>query len=316
MRKKYWTARDTRGNPLCEESSGHRHPLKRHPKYRIRIEDESRLENLADIAMSPRALCALVCAAVALMLFLSGCLIMITPLHTLLPGYMKQTERSATEDNILRLDSILNVYEKNQEYIDNIFRAFDTGRIPGDSAAMTANVRELSPDSLLPPSPAEQRFVSDMEERERFNISVLAPLAADGMMFSPLCDGGIFLSSSREKENAEVIIPGGEAVRCVADGSILANYHSASEGGYVVIIQHAKGFVTRCSGLGTPMVSTGDAVLAGQIIALSPLPDASGKRTVEVMMWHNGLPIIPYRYIGNAGISMPKDEPFEAPRGR
>ncbi len=72
---------------------------------------------------------------------------------------MKQSERSATEDNIMRLDSILGIYEQNQNYLDNILLAFDTDRKPiADSLIMTANLREMSPDSLLPPSPLERKF--------------------------------------------------------------------------------------------------------------------------------------------------------------
>ncbi len=291
--------------------------MKRHPKYRIRIEDESRLEDLADITLSPLSLWTAVGAALIILVMISGAIVMVTPLRTLLPGYMKQSERSATEDNILRLDSIFGAYAQNQNYLDNILKAFDTDRTPtADSLVMTANLREMSPDSLLPPSPLERKFVNAMEERERFNISVLAPLAADGMMFSPLSDGGIFSASSRTEEKGNVVMPPDESVKCVADGSILASYYSAAEGGYVVIVQHAKGFVTRIARLGSPMVSAGDAVLAGQMLALGPNPDSKGRRYVEVMMWHNGLPLIPYEYIGNPESTIVKDAPFEAPRGK
>ena len=106
--------------------------MKRHPKYRIRIEDESRLENLVDITLSPWWLAAAAAAAVVILILIAGGIVMTTPLRTLLPGYMKQSERSATEDNILRLDSILGVYEQNQTYLDNILKTFDISRVPTD----------------------------------------------------------------------------------------------------------------------------------------------------------------------------------------
>lgn len=290
--------------------------IKRHPKYRIRIEDESRLETVFNTSMSPGWLIAAAVAALMLFTTIGGFLVMVTPLRTILPGYMKQSERSATEDNILRLDSILVVYRQYQAYLDNILTTLDIDRTSSDSVAMAPNLQELSPDSLLPPSPLERKFVDAMEERERFNISVLAPLAADGMMFSPVSDSGIFTSSSRSEEKGIVMLAPDDAVKCDADGSVLAAYYSASDGGNVVIIQHAKGFVTRLSRLGTMMVSSGETVLAGQVLALNPRPDAKGRRFVEVMMWHNGLPLIPYEYIGNPESSVNKEVPFEAPRGR
>ena len=241
---------------------------------------------------------------------------MVTPIRTLLPGYMKQSERTATEENILRLDSALRVYEYNQAYIDNALRVLDTGRIPADSAKISANYNEFSPDSLISASPLENKFINMMEEREKYNISVLAPLAADGIIFSQVSDNSVYTEASRKEETGEIILPPNEAVRCVADGTVLATYYSPSEHGYVAIIQHQRGFVSRFSRLGTPMVAVGDYILSGQILALCPAADAKGKRYIEVMMWHNGHRLVPYEYIGNQKSYILKETPFEAPRGR
>ncbi len=290
--------------------------MKRHPKYRIRIEDESHLESMADFSLSPYMLWGLGALAAILLLIIAGVIVSVTPIRTLLPGYLKQSERAATEDNLLRLDSVLWVYESNQTYIDNALRVLDTGRIPVDSATITSNITEFSPDSLIPASQIERKFVSTMEEREKYNISVLAPLAADGIMFSPVSDNSVYAAATRSAEKGEIILPPNEAVRCVADGTILATFYSPSENGYVAIIQHQKGFVTRCSRLGTPMVADGDVVQGGQILSLGPEADAKGKRFVEIMMWHNGHKLVPYEYIGNPESYVLKDPPFEAPRGR
>ncbi|MDE6338408.1 MAG: hypothetical protein K2K97_01305, partial [Muribaculaceae bacterium] len=58
------------------------------------------------------------------------------------------------------------------------------------------------------------------------------------------------------------------------------------------------------------------AVQAGQILCTAPIPDSKGQRFVEVMMWHNGLPLIPYNYIGGPDTAGVKSTPFEAPRGK
>ena len=272
------------------------------------------------MALDPKSTLTRACSGIVYIAIIIGACLLGAPgvfaLSTLLGILGKQSERSATEDNILRLDSILEVYEQDRAYIDNVLRVLDTGRIPVDSASISGSVRELTTDSLLPTSPAERKFIDAMEERERFNISVLAPLAADGMIFSPIADSAVFTSASRNEEKGVVALAADEAVKNVADGSVLATYYSAGERGYVVIVQHAKGFVTRISHIASPMVSTGDAVQAGQILGASPLPDAKGQRYVEVMMWHNGLPLIPYNYIGSPDATGAQSTPFEAPRGK
>lgn len=291
--------------------------MKRHPKFHIKLENESNLTDLIDIKVSRWGLAGLIALSFAVIFLLAGITIMITPLKTLLPGYMKESQRSATEESILRLDSIQTAYQKNQAYIESVLRAFDTDRVPEDSIQLANEARAFSADSLLPASPAEKKFVSAMAERERFNISVLAPLAAEGMMFSPISDSGVFTAASKANTHGKVLMPIDEPVKSIADGSILASYYSPKDGGYVIVVQHSKGFVSRYEGLGNPVTSPGDMVLAGQVLAMGPRPNARGHRIAGIMMWHNGVPLVPYDYIGaNITANTLPEENYEAPRGR
>lgn len=291
--------------------------MKRHPKYKLKLEDESHLSYVFNIKLTRFGMWAGGILVLLIMFVLAGIFIIATPLKTLLPGYMKQQERAASEENILRLDSIQAVYETNQAYIENIVRALDTERaVPKDSIALAGETRELSSDSLLPASPLERKFVNAMEERERFNISVLAPLAAEGMIFSPISETGVFTSASKDATRGEVVMVPDEPVLSISDGSVLASYYSAAEKGYVILIQHSKGFVSRYEGVGNPMVSAGDAVLGGQMIALGPRPDAKGRRIAVIMMWHNGILLKPFEYVGtDVNRNYSKEDTYEAPRG-
>ena len=282
--------------------------MKRHPKFHLKLENESTLSNLLDIKMSRLGLVALITFVVAVMFLLAGVVIMISPLKTLLPGYMKQSERSATEESILRLDSIQSVYATTQAYLANIMRTIDTDRVPDDSVREADEIREFSSDSLLPASPQEKRFVSAMAERERFNISVLAPLAAEDMMFSPISDTGVFTTASKTDNLGQVLMAPDEPVRSIADGSVLAAYYSPKDGGYVILVQHSKGFVSRYEGVGSPISSAGDVVLSGQALALTPTPNHKGRRITGIRIWHNGVPLIPYEYIGSYSPSFVVDE--------
>lgn len=289
--------------------------LGRIKKFRIKIEDESRLETVADFSISPWRVVGVAAFLVAAMILLGTLLVMLTPLRTLLPGYMKQSERAQTEDNILRLDSLRNAYQMNEKYLMSVIHAMDTDREAKDSTSSPNMARELSPDSLLPASRVEKQFVNMVEERERFNISVLAPLAAEGMMFSPVADGAVFTAASRKGLVGDILIQD-TPVMSIADGSVLASYYSPQDYGYVVIVQHRKGFVSRIAHVGSPMVSAGDQVTAGQVIAAPPPLDARGQRRVSAMIWHNGARVVPYEYIGTAGTKATQEASFDAPRGQ
>lgn len=247
---------------------------------------------------------------------LAGVTIAFTPLRTLLPGYMKESQRSATEEGLMRLDSLQAAYDANQAYIDNFMRVVDTDRNPADSASTSAPETRLTTDSLTGPSEEEQRFVSAMEERERYNISVLAPLAADGIMFVPVNETAIFTKETHNSDAAEILLPGEGGISAVADGSIVAVYYSHADRGYVLVAQHGRGFLSSYTHVGAPLVDVGDEVNAGQVIAMSPNPDSKGKRRITLRMWHNGLPIHPYDYARTTIETAQPAIPYEAPRGK
>ncbi|MBD5237308.1 MAG: M23 family metallopeptidase [Bacteroidales bacterium] len=291
-------------------------------KIRIKIESVSSLSTIAD-RTSPIWKVALFSILFIIASLFGGALIVFfTPLHTLLPGYLKEDQRAATEDNILRLDSLREVYETNQRFIDNYLRVTDISRVASDSVPPVApdSIHHIK-DTLMLPTERERKFVARMEEQERFNISVLAPLAAEGMFFSNPADAGIFLSSSKDSYIGIVVIPSDSQVLSIADGTVIAVYFSRREKGYVAIIQHSRGFVSRYAGMGVPLVSMGENVDAGQIIAAAPSPDKFGKRLLDIRMWHNTLPVIPYNFIHESEITheeelFGQENSFDAPRGK
>lgn len=291
--------------------------MRQHRKYKITVEDETHLCEVASYRFSRPGLLAAAAGLCVASVVCAGAVISLTPLRALLPGYLKEYQRSATEEGLLRLDSLMEAFEVNNSYIENYLRVTDTGRVPADSASVTPVSGEQSSDSLLSASVAEQLFISQMEERERFNISVLAPLAADGIIFSPVTADGIFTSDSRTNEEGEIIMPVDESIQCAADGSVIALYHSIPDHGYVIVVQHPRGFASSYVGVGSPLVGIGDNVNSGQIIALAPSPDSRGTRRLRVRMWHNGLAIVPYEYLGPPQRdNNDESETFEAPRGR
>lgn len=285
-------------------------------KYRVTIEDESHLRQLATGRFSALGFAAFGLGVLSCGLLVAGMLFAATPLRYVLPGYLKDSQRGATEEGLLRLDSLMEAYRANQVYIDNIMTVYDTGRTPADSAAMQPVSRELNPDSLMASGENERRFVSQMEERERFNISVLAPLAAEGIIFSPVSADAVCTEASRDNAVSEWLLTRESNIQAAADGSIVALYTAPGSRGYVMVLQHARGFLSSYTGTGNPTVEVGDNVNAGQVIAFTPSPDVHGHRTVEVRMWHNGMPIHPFEYLSTPEKrGFPSASSYESPRG-
>lgn len=290
--------------------------MSRFRKYKITVEDEAHLRQMMSYRAGLPGAIGITVAFMGLAILIAGLLIAFTPLRTLLPGYLKESQREASEEGLLRLDSITEKYMATQAYIDNFLRITDVNRTSGDSLELEPDTVELATDSLMTPTARERRFVSQMEERERFNISVLAPLAAEGLIFSPVAVDAVFAADSRETETPYIEMPRESVVQAAADGSVVALYHSPADKGYVILIQHGHGFLTAYFGTGMPLTAVGDNVSSGQAIALPPGADAKGRRGFTLRMWHNGLPVAPYGYVTPPERRSATQARYEAPRGK
>lgn len=269
-------------------------------KYRIIIEDESRLENIYQVSATLFKWSISAAFAMLVLLATGAMLVVLSPARKLLPGYLKDSERAATEEQQMRVDSLQQAYHTNAAFLDNIINVLNPAcsSEKRDSLPASASSIPLSPDSLLPVSPEERKFAAMMRERERYNISVIAPLAAESMMFSQINESAVITEKTRDATTAVIAIPNNASVAAIADGTVIAVYRTLRDGGgSSVIIQHPKGFLSRCSRLGTLLVEPGDIVTAGQIIAMPSYGTSRKNEIVNLEMWHNGTPLIPYEYL-------------------
>lgn len=278
-------------------------------RYRISIEDESRLRQIVSVSASPLLIWIAGVAAGILIIFFTAFIIMATPIRTLMPGYLKRGERSEAEKGLLKIDSIRDAYQLNSKYIENILTVLDTDRTPTDSVLNTSATNELPPDSLLPASRREIEFISRMKDREQYNVNILAPLAADQLRIYPVAAGGIVAEQTINSTKARILTPKGSPACAVTDGRVLAVQNPAPEGGNAIIIQHDNGFASRYSHLGTTTVRPGTHVEGGSVIAHGASGGALSPGFFYVEMWYDGTPVEPARYLNSSSV-MTKDEPY------
>lgn len=273
--------------------------MKTRSRYRLIFVDEGRLENIASVSASGPKWLAGAIGVLIIIMVIGAFVAFFTPVRRLLPGYLKESERSATEMQLMRLDSLRMAYETNAAYIENLQFVLNPALYKKESNVAPAHISRMSTDSILPTSREETRFATMMREREKYNVSVVAPLAAESMMFSPVNAESVVSQATRTEKKAEIILAAKSTVSAIADGTVIAVSQSLKDGGTVVIIQHPKGFLSRLSRLGSVLVEPGDIVSGGQIIALSNRGNARNGELINLEMWHNGDPLIPYEYIGD-----------------
>lgn len=153
-----------------------------------------------------------------------------------------------------------------------------------------------------------------MEHRDKYNLNVLTPVAADAVVFSDPIDGGIVYGDSRTSRQLLVIPPVGAGVMSIADGCVVDRTYDTGEGTYSLTVQSKRGFLTRYSHLGVPLVDKGETVLAGQCMSLAWQHPTVRNKAVGIEMWRDGTSLIPGQYVMRREAVAAED--ISAPRGR
>ena len=274
--------------------------MKFNKKYRIVVEDESSLQKKVDF--STRFLIILLVALGALLIVSAiGMLVFAySPLKNHLPGYLKESERTATEEQHLRLDSLSTAYEVNQAYINGILNALNPPQTPQKDTLDHKPV-PLKLDSLLPLSNEEKEFMEAVRERDKYNIPYTSSAAAQTMMFGSVNDRAVVTEATKNNYQAEMIVPAGAPISSIAEGKVISVASSPRySGAFEIIIQHPKGFLSKTSRLTNLVVNPGDNVSQGQIIALGTSKDGARQNHVYFELWHDGDPLIPSEYLKSA----------------
>lgn len=267
-------------------------------KYRLTVQDTTRLKEIVSVRYARWQMACVAVLAIAV-IFAAG---MITYRAIDRSGMgLPNRQKADRIEAIMAVDSLSRQVQINQAYVDNVLEVLNTNRgaasvhgtYTGLDTTSLMSRPMLTADSLAERSGAEQALINRMEERDRYDVSALARVAADDIRFSPICPGAVRTAASRGALTARVVIPGGGMVASTTNGVVLDVYWSAAEHGYVVIVQQPQGFMTRYGALGDVVVHRGAELSSGEAIAHAPAATGINKGTVTVDMWHNGRSIEP-----------------------
>ena len=262
------------------------------------MEDESSLEKKINISSQWPWLVLLLIGLTVIAGAFGMFILASTPMKNYLPGYLKDDERTATEEQHLRLDSLVRVYEVNEAYINGILNALNPPENLQETSRSGHKPTPLSLDSLMPVSEVEKNFMERISERNKYNITYASPTAAQSLMFVPVNNAGVISEESKDKLQAEYILPVGSQVSAIAEGKVIAVASSPrASGGYELIIQHPKGFLSKSSRLTNLLVRPGDRVIGGQIIAASTQRPGMKSNQMILELWRDGEQLVPAQFI-------------------
>lgn len=267
-------------------------------RYRLQLINDSHMSTLWSISGSRSRMLLLGIVLFFIITIAGAALLGMTPLRTLLPGYLKRSQRYEMTEMSVRVDSLSRLAAVNNRYLDNLVAILnDEIDIDSIRQAYTDSINrlQLPVDSLLGTSSAEREFVRRYEQRERFNVSVLSPVAAEGMIFYPAIKSPI-TTVSDPSGRITYQLPPSSPVSAIYRGTIIDSHYVPGQG-YTMVIQHPHDFISRYTGIAEPMAEQGTKVNTGARIGLSSAARTDERQPVTLEMWFNGSQLDPTGYI-------------------
>lgn len=267
---------------------------KRPKRFRLTFANETTNAELWTVKMSQSRVVLSVAGIALSVVCVVTTLIVFTPIRTLLPGYLKMSQRQENIVNSMMLDSLSTRVSINNAYLANLTDIL-TDNVEAEPMTVVNDtaVRLIPVDSIMGASEAERQFVRQFDEEERYNLSVLSPLVAEGMLFYAPVSGAEVDTESLD--GLTLIVPSLSPVSAVYNGTVVDCYYNATEGS-VVIIQHPNDFISKYIGVGEAFCDKGTKVVTGQRIGIIG-GRYKGPSRFRFELWHRGSALQPQDYI-------------------
>ena len=267
-------------------------------KYRLVVLNEETYEERISYRLNRLNIFLLTAFMALIIVITTICLIAFTSIKEYIPGYDSTALRTVASQNIERLDSLTFVMEKNQEFINSIGAVIlgeaTEEEFKNETVINRVDISELDfktnlEDSLL------RRIV---EKEDRFNVLESASSKVKFVLFSPIYgevtspfDFGI------KHLGTDIAASTNTPVKAVADGTIVLAEWTV-ETGFVVVVEHSFGLISIYKHNSTGLISQGDLVKAGQVLALSGnTGELSTGPHLHFELWSDGSPTNPEDYI-------------------
>lgn len=269
-------------------------------RYRVTIQPSDTTKSTWSATTSQLQVISMIVVAVCTLGFVIFALFAWTPLHNILPGYLKSETRVQIIDNALRVDSLNREIDLRERYIDNIARIL-TDEIPMDSIMMNDSIaasldsaQSWTPEILSKSSPESEAFSRSYEKKEQFNLTML-PQHSEGILFHTPVKGKVIetFAPANRRYGIKIAPERQASATAVLDGTVVSVTHTISRG-YVVVLQHNNNYMSIYGNIGDNLRQVGDKVVAGERIG--SIGTATNK-IAEFELWHAGVAVDPMKYI-------------------
>jgi lipoprotein NlpD len=275
-------------------------------KYKLSILNETTYEEVMHLRLSRLHVASALSMLSVVLVALTTVLIAFTSLRELIPGYPDRGMRRQITMNALRVDSLAIELGKRDRFFNSIRAIIAGEEARGDSlSADPVPVVKMNYDTIsLGASSEEKSFREQVEERERFNLSLgeLSPSSSSETFyhcFPPLANGVITarFDESIRHYGIDLVAKQSANVSAVLSGVVIFSDWTMKTG-YVIQVQHAGEFVSVYKHNSVLLKQQGDAVRVGEAIAVvGNTGEITTGPHLHFELWRGGKPVDPEKYI-------------------
>ena len=274
-----------------ESKGGEKQTVKR--LWRVAVSDMNRFAEVFSIRLTMSRIMFALGAFFIIAVLVGVAVVAFTPVKRMLPGFIWSEERDNYEELYRKLDSLSTVAAIQNDYLENIMAVMSDSMTEEIPVLKQDSISALPADSILPTSENERKFVKQYEQREKYNLSVLSPIAAEGMTFFVPVVGAKFTEEGSEVGKSLMLItPVNAQVSSIYRGTVVAEYYVANQG-ITIVVQHPQDFMSLYSGIATAYVRKGEKVNAGTRIGAM----SQSQHILGIELWHAGTQLSPREYI-------------------
>ena len=279
----------------------------------IIVMDESGVENPRQYEIQPRNLLYGIAAAAAALAVVLLAIILLSPIRQVFLGPDPEVLRETARINAIRAAALQDSLALQDEYLDQLRTA-----IVGDEAEPEAEADSTDADETPPVAPVEPDVPAgprsdDWADHEQPALA-LNRLAADpraersnaaetylaSLRFPALVPVDGFLArgfdASRGHYGLDVAVKEGTPIRSIGDGYVVFSDWT-NDGGYVVAVQHADGYLSAYKHNSRLLKRVGDRVRSREAVALSGnTGEITSGPHLHFELWRNGLAQDPRLY--------------------
>ncbi|MGL5683540.1 MAG: murein hydrolase activator EnvC family protein [Marinifilaceae bacterium] len=272
-------------------------------RYKITVTNDTTLEETfsAKLSMLHGIITMSVVAVIGTALIII--LLAFTNLKVFIPGFPSGQLRAQIISNMVRADSLEQEIYKRDQYFQGLREVFGQNVTPlPDSPTLTEVQENVSPlDTMtFAISETESAFRAEIEQKERFNLSVgMKNQENEYYHFFPPVEGIVSRAYNEKNKHfgTDIVAKQDAKVTSVLDGMVVFADWTIKTG-YVIHVQHKNNLLSIYKHNSVLLKQQGDYVRAGEVLAVvGNTGEESSGAHLHFELWRGGNPLDPENFI-------------------